>query len=107
MIAQSRHVAIGEMIAHQCRQPLTVISMGANNIFLGIELQDIDDDDIKKRAKKIIDQTQHLSRTIDDFRDFFRPNKEIDEVRLEKVMEEAQKIIGKNLDIPTTRLKSR
>ncbi len=100
MIAQSRHAAMGEMIgmiAHQWRQPLTVISMGANNILLGVELQDIDDDALKRRAQKIIDQTQHLSKTIDDFRNFFRPDKELEEVRLEDVMKEAEKIIGKNL----------
>ena len=39
MISQSRHAAMGEMIsmiAHQWRQPISVISMGANNILADI-----------------------------------------------------------------------
>lgn len=101
MIAQSRHAAMGEMvsmIAHQWRQPITVISMGANNILADIDLNQIDAEEFKVQARGILNQTQHLSKTIDDFRDFFRPDKEIEEVRVKDVLEEAYKIIGKSLE---------
>ncbi len=101
MIAQSRHAAMGEMIgmiAHQWRQPITVIAMGANNILADIELDEVNEEQFKEQANSIIKQTMYLSRTIDDFRNFFRPNKEMELVKLEDVMIEADKIIGKSLE---------
>ena len=83
MIAQSRNAAMGEMIgmiAHQWRQPITVIAMGANNIMLDIELKKADLEEFKEYAKNILAQTNYLSKTIDDFRNYFRPNKEIETV---------------------------
>ena len=44
IIAQSRHAAMGEMIsmiAHQWRQPITTISMAANNLLLSIDLEEL------------------------------------------------------------------
>lgn len=101
VIAQSRHVAMGEMIgmiAHQWRQPLTVIAMSANNIIIDIELEDTNEESFKKEAQNILQQTEHLSKTIDDFKNFFRPNKEKETVRLEDVVFEAQAIIGKSIE---------
>jgi len=101
MIAQSRHAAMGEMIgmiAHQWRQPITVIAMGANNMLVDIELEEVKEESFKEEAKNILKQTEYLSKTIDDFRNFFRPDKEKEEVNLEEVMTEAQKIIGKTLE---------
>ncbi|NQY93372.1 MAG: PAS domain S-box protein, partial [Campylobacteraceae bacterium] len=44
MVSQSKHAAMGEMIgmiAHQWRQPITAISMGANNMIVDIDLEEI------------------------------------------------------------------
>ncbi|MBU0720336.1 transporter substrate-binding domain-containing protein [bacterium] len=101
MITQSRHAAMGEMIgmiAHQWRQPITVIAMGANNILVDIELGETDEESFKTQAKNILEQTEYLSKTIDDFRNFFRPNKEKEQIRLEDVMKEAENIISKSLE---------
>ncbi|MCU7836656.1 MAG: transporter substrate-binding domain-containing protein [gamma proteobacterium symbiont of Taylorina sp.] len=101
MLSQSRHAAMGEMIgmiAHQWRQPITVIAMGANNMLVDIELDAISESSVKLYAQSILKQTEHLSQTIEDFRNFFRPNKPMDEVSLEEVMDEAEKIIGKTLE---------
>ncbi len=101
MIAQSRHAAMGEMIsmiAHQWRQPLTVIAMGANNMLADIELEELKVDDITRAARSILRQTDYLAKTINDFSDFFRPGKKREVVRIEDVMSEAEKIIGKSLE---------
>lgn len=101
MIAQSRHVAMGEMIgmiAHQWRQPITGIAMEANNLLLDVELDEVNYERIIQRSKAILKQTEHLSKTIDDFRNFFRPNKEKDEVKIVDVLMEAQQIMGKSLE---------
>jgi len=71
--------AMGEMIgniAHQWRQPIAIISMWANNIIADIDMDEIENENLKKYATKINEQTKHLSQTIDDFRNFFTPNKE-------------------------------
>lgn len=101
ILAQSRHAAMGEMIsmiAHQWRQPLTVIAMAASNILIDIEMGEFETREIEERAKNVIKQTKHLSQTIDDFRDFFRPNKGLELVDLKDVMSDAQKILGKSLE---------
>ncbi len=101
MIAQSRHAAMGEMIgmiAHQWRQPITVIAMGANNMLVDIELDELSVEACKEQTQSILKQTDYLSKTIDDFRNFFRPNKEKEVVKLEEVVAEAEKIIGKTLE---------
>ncbi len=101
MIAQSRHAAMGEMIsmiAHQWRQPISIIGMVANNMLIDIELEEVSEEGYGKQARSILEQTEYLSKTIDDFRNFFRPEKGKDKVSIEKVFAEAEKIIGKSLE---------
>ena len=101
MIAQSRHAAMGEMIsmiAHQWRQPLSIIAMGANNIMADVELDTVENKTLKSESEDIVSQTQELSRTIDDFKNFFRPVKDIEEVNPKDIFEEALKVIGKSLE---------
>lgn len=100
MIAQSRHAAMGEMIsmiAHQWRQPISVIAMGANNILADIELEMLDTQTLNEGIKDILNQTQELSETINDFRNFFKSDKEKQEVLVQDVLMESLAIIGKSL----------
>lgn len=101
MLAQSRQAAMGEMIsmiAHQWRQPITVIAMISNNILLEAELNMIEINKLKENANKILKQTVHLSNTIDDFRNFFSPNKLKELVNITDIIEDNLKIIGKSLE---------
>ena len=99
MIAQSRNAAMGEMIsmiAHQWRQPISVIAMDANNVLVDLELETLNHDSLKSDVTDIIEQTQHLSQTIDDFRNFFKPNKFKDEVNVSDVFKETLSVIEKS-----------
>jgi len=101
MIAQSRHAAMGEMIsmiAHQWRQPISVISMAANNTLVDLELDMLDNDELKDNTESILEQTKYLSQTIDDFRDFFKPNKEKELTTPKLIVDETLKIMGKSLE---------
>ena len=101
MIAQSRHAAMGEMIsmiAHQWRQPISVIAMDANNILADIELDMLETQELLETSKDIIAQTQELSKTIDDFREFFKPDKVPEKVTITRVVEDAIAIVGKSLE---------
>ena len=100
MMVQSRHAAMGEMIgmiAHQWRQPISVIAMSANNMLLDLSFDEINIDDFEKAASSILDQTQHLSKTIDDFRNFFRPDNEKETVMLKSIIQESIGIFGASL----------
>ena len=101
MIAQSRHAAMGEMIsmiAHQWRQPISVIAMAANNTLADIELEMLDNDELRENTESMLEQTKYLSQTIEDFRDFFRPNKEKEKTTCLRVLEESLKIMEKALE---------
>ncbi len=101
MLLQSRNAAMGEMIsmiAHQWRQPISIIAMWANNITADIDMDAVDHENFKRYANKITIQTEQLSHTIDDFRNFFRPDKEKENVVLKDVMEECLGVIGKSLE---------
>jgi len=101
MISQSRHAAMGEMvslIAHQWRQPISVVSMIANNMIMDLEFGEINNDNLKEDANALLEQTQYLSKTIDDFRDFFKPDKAKEVTKIKTVLSETMSIFGKALE---------
>ncbi len=78
MLEQSRLAQMGEMlsmIAHQWRQPLAAIGSTSASLELKATLGKNDKDTVIKLSSKISEYAQHLSQTIDDFRDFFKTNK--------------------------------
>ncbi len=82
MQEQTKLASLGEMIgniAHQWRQPLNVISTSASGVSLRTDFGNIDDKTIKESMTVIVQQSQYLSKTIDDFRNFISDNKRVDE----------------------------
>jgi len=76
---QSKLAAVGEMIAniaHQWRQPLSMISSAATGLRLKKEVGILKDEEFNTSLDYINDSTQYLSKTIDDFRNFFSNNKD-------------------------------
>jgi len=102
LMSQSRNAALGEMIAmiaHQWRQPLAVIAMEINNLQLGIALEEeIAPHKLNTIGNNISLQVQHLSKTIDDFRNFLKPTKEKVLSSACKVMKSAIEILEKSLE---------
>ena len=75
---QSKMAAMGEMIgniAHQWRQPLSTISTASTGILVSKELGILEDSTLEYSLSRINTSAQYLSKTIDDFRNFFNPNK--------------------------------
>jgi signal transduction histidine kinase len=100
LINQSRHAAMGEMIsmiAHQWRQPLSIISMSANNMLLDIDLNTLDVSEVEKFSNNIVNQTIHLSKTIDDFSNFFKPEKTVSKIKIETILNETYNIVKDSL----------
>lgn len=100
MLEQSRLALMGEMIsmiAHQWRQPLSSISVISGTLMLDIELDSYEESNFKKSLESINSLTQHLSSTIDDFRGFFKENKEEELVEIKSIVEESISIINYTL----------
>ncbi len=101
MIHQSRLAQMGEMIsmiAHQWRQPLAAISATATALQLKIARKRYDEEIFLSSIKQINEYSQHLSSTIDDFRNFFSTNKEKSSFSLKESLEGSLSIIGSSLE---------
>ncbi|WP_415396417.1 DUF3365 domain-containing protein [Sulfurimonas sp. CS5] len=97
---QSRFAAMGEMIsmiAHQWRQPLTGMSMTTNNLLLDIELKDIDEVRFSENLNLINKQIAYLSHTIDDFKNFFKPDNKEELVDVNAIIDESCHVISSTL----------
>ena len=96
MLQQSRLAQMGEMIsmiAHQWRQPLNAISAAAISLELKANLNQLDTETTVKISKKITGYAQHLSTTINDFRNFFKSNKQQEEVSYTTIVQSVLNII--------------
>ena len=79
LMRQGRQAALGEMIgniAHQWRQPLNAVGLLVQDIALCYEYDNFSKDYLDSSTNKIMKLIQHMSQTIDDFRNFFTPDKE-------------------------------
>lgn len=97
LLHQSRLAQMGEMlnmIAHQWRQPLAAIGATASNLMMKYMMQkDVPAEYVQKEVELISEYTQHLSNTIDDFRNFFKTKKQLQKTDTTTLLEETLKII--------------
>ena len=100
LLQQSRHAAMGEMIsmiAHQWRQPLSVINTILAGIRFDFELGVIDKEELDSSFHKIESTVQFLSSTINDFKDFFRPEKAKRRVKVVSIIEKALTFVAPSM----------
>jgi signal transduction histidine kinase len=79
LIQQSRQAALGEMInsiAHQWRQPLNNLGLIVQNIDISFKMGRLTPEEMSEENAKAMETILFMSRTIDDFRNFFRDDKE-------------------------------
>ncbi|WP_198305753.1 PAS domain-containing sensor histidine kinase [Arcobacter vandammei] len=90
LIEQSKSAAMGEMIsiiAHQWRQPLQAISILNQKLPMMKMLKgEISDENLEDVTNGINLQLDYMSKTIDDFRDYFKPNKRKEETKIENIL---------------------
>ncbi|RXJ65351.1 hypothetical protein CRV08_15470 [Halarcobacter ebronensis] len=78
LFQQSKMAAMGEMlsnIAHQWRQPLTSISTAISSLKLQKDLDLLDDKHFDLTCEMILKNSEYLSQTIEDFKNFFKKEK--------------------------------
>jgi len=100
LLHQSKMASLGDMIAniaHQWRQPLSVISTTASGMKLEKEYNLLTDEKFNQYCDSIVYKTEYLSNTIDTFRNFIKDEKEIKEIVIQDSIEMALKIINTTL----------
>ncbi|MEM5557607.1 transporter substrate-binding domain-containing protein [Aliarcobacter cryaerophilus] len=98
---QAKMAAMGEMIeniAHQWRQPLSVISTISSSLKIKKEMNILDDKEFYEALKNINKTSEHLSNTIDDFRNFFSPNREMNKFYVSQLIKKSKDLIKSRFD---------
>ncbi|MDD2887866.1 MAG: PAS domain-containing sensor histidine kinase [Aliarcobacter sp.] len=98
LVEQSKSAAMGEMIsmiAHQWRQPLQAVSILIQKLpLLKMVNGDISDEMLEDVVKQVSSQLDYMSKTIDDFRDYFKPNKKKEEVFIKEIIEKSMDFLA-------------
>ena len=96
MFAQSRLASLGEMlanIAHQWRQPLTELNLTVFNMKKAA--LNNDEDEVKKLYGESKNVIKNMSKTIDDFTNFFKPDKAKEKFNVSESINEAISLLQK------------
>ncbi len=102
MIQQSKLAAMGEMIgaiAHQWRQPLNVVGLIVQRMEDVYAQGKLDKGYLEQTVERVMTQILRMSKTIDDFRNFYKPDKE-------KAVFDAMRAIGDVLALVSAQLAS-
>ncbi|WP_417334685.1 response regulator [Halarcobacter sp.] len=101
LLQSSKLAAIGEMlsnIAHQWRQPLSAISTTATGMKLLKEMDNLPDEQFYKNCDVINDNTQYLSNTIEDFKNFFSPKNQLKVFNLHEYLNKCIDLVSASFD---------
>lgn len=96
LIDQSKFVAMGEMInmiAHQWRQPLTTLTLILDKIYLFNQLKQLDSEKLNTQYEKSIKLIQYMSKTINDFRNFFQDNAIKEKISIKDLINQSYELI--------------
>ncbi len=96
LIQQSKLAAMGEMIgniAHQWRQPLNTLSLLFAKIDRYFDRGKLDRDELDKIGKNASTLISQMSDTIDDFKNFYVPNKKREKFDVVNMVDWALKLV--------------
>lgn len=97
LIRQGRNAAMGEMIgniAHQWRQPLSTLGLVVQNILSDYQDGALSESVLEKYVGTAKQAIQRMSCTIDDFRDFFRPNRVKERFSIHQSIDVTMQLLG-------------
>jgi len=93
---QSRLASMGEMISnisHQWRQPLNRVNLSLAVIKEVIQEKEIDKEFLALKIKNSEENIEYMSQTIEDFANFFAPNKKREAFSIYKTIDKALKLL--------------
>lgn len=96
---QSKMAAMGEMInniAHQWKQPLSIITTAASTLSVKQDMNIIKPEDVITSCDNIINNSKYLADTIDDFRNFLKKDKKKQIFGTQNLFENTLKLISSN-----------
>ncbi len=102
LIQQSKMAEMGDMlsmIAHQWRQPLNQMSYVLMNIESAYEHDELNKKYLDEKMKEGIDLLEFMSKTIDDFRNYFRPDNEKEFVLVSDIINTSVELIKNSLEL--------
>ncbi len=97
---QSRQAALGEMIgniAHQWRQPLNTINLIIFDLLEAYKHGELNDTYLQHSYDDINRVVQTLSQTIDDFRNFYKPVKDMKVFDVNQIIEQSLSFTGASI----------
>ena len=97
LMHQSKLAQMGEMIeniAHQWRQPLAQVNSAVLLIDMALNKNKIKDLMIESKLTEIESLTAYMSKTIDDFKNFFSPNKQKNIFTIKSAIQKAVDIVN-------------
>ena len=100
LIYQSRLAAMGEMIgaiAHQWRQPINAVGAIIQDLAEASDAGELDAAYVRRSAEGAMSQIRYMSKTIDDFRNFFRPEKASRPFSLRRAIEDSFGLLARQL----------
>jgi len=96
LVQQSRNAAMGEMIgniAHQWRQPLNTLGLFTQRLGYFYGTPGFNKEFLDTSVAKSMEIIQYMSRTIDDFRNFFSTDREKKEFRVDEAADKALSLV--------------
>lgn len=96
LLHQSKLASMGEMIgniAHQWRQPLTELSLILISMELHSERNNLTKEKFKLKIQEANEAIAFMSKTIDDFRNFFSSGKKKQNYKVSNLIEKIKKLI--------------
>lgn len=101
LVQQSKMALMGEMmsaISHQWRQPLNALALDIQDVREAYEFGELDKAYIDNNIKNSMEKIKFLSDTINNFRDYFKPQTEKGKFMVSEALKEAGAIIGEELE---------
>lgn len=99
---QLKMAQMGELIgniAHQWRQPLSIISTAASGMKMKKEISSLSDEDFHYYCDNIISNSTYLSNTIDEFRDYIKESHREKQIIVQDRVKMAFKLVENSYNI--------
>ncbi len=99
LILKDRQAVVGEMvnnIAHQWLQPLNTLGLVIQKLPLFYDTAEFNREFLEEYTGTSMELVRHMSRTVNDFNDFFRPDKKKHTFNINQVIARTLSLIGQS-----------
>lgn len=105
LIHNSKMATMGEMlglISHQLKQPLNVLSLYCDDMNMSYDFKEVDDEYMKRFSENTKKQINYMDTTINDFLNFFNPNKTKEKFSIKETILKTQDILRSKIKLCNT-----